>query len=85
MTSVLLPTDWQESEVIHLAWQDDISFDLIELQTGMSEGQVIALMRKRLKPASFKLWRKRVTGRKSKHAKRCLKCKGYQCSETLAH
>lgn len=56
------------SYIIELAWSDDVSFDAIFSQTGFTEQQVIELMRKNLKPSSFKLWRKRVTGRKSKHS-----------------
>ena len=53
-----------------MAWADDVSFDKIKKDTGASEGEVIKIMRTTLKPNSFKLWRKRVTGRKSKHEKR---------------
>lgn len=63
--SLSKPTD---SEVIELAWCDDTSFDSIKAQTGLSEKDVIDLMRHSLKPNSFKLWRKRVSGRASKHA-----------------
>ena len=56
------------SEIIELAWDDDTSFDAIKFQTGLSEQDVIALMRANLKPRSFRLWRKRVTGRSAKHA-----------------
>jgi uncharacterized protein (TIGR03643 family) len=58
------------SEVIEMAWADDISFDAIEAQTGLSEPQVIAIMRREMKPSSFRLWRKRVSGRSAKHARR---------------
>ena len=58
------------SEVIELAWADEVSFDAIEIQTGLSEPEVIALMRRELKPSSFRMWRKRVTGRKVKHSRR---------------
>lgn len=57
-------------EVIALAWADDASFDDIKRQTGLAEPEVIRLMRQNLKPRSFRLWRKRVSGRKAKHAKR---------------
>jgi uncharacterized protein (TIGR03643 family) len=57
----------QISEVIAMAWDDQTSFDVIKLQTGLSEGEVIKLMRQQLKPSSFRLWRKRVTGRAAKH------------------
>lgn len=58
------------SEIIGLAWVDEISFDKIKKDRGLSEAEVIKIMRGNLKPNSFKLWRKRVTGRPSKHAKR---------------
>lgn len=57
-------------KVIRMAWADDVSFDKIKRDTGMVEAEVIALMRKNLKPGSFRLWRKRVSGRPSKHEKR---------------
>ncbi|MEL6348829.1 MAG: TIGR03643 family protein [Myxococcota bacterium] len=56
-----------ENEVIAMAWADDVTFDAIRMQTGYTEPDVIALMRRRLKSSSFRLWRKRVTGRKTKH------------------
>ena len=56
--------------IIELAWSDKVSFESIEQQTGKNEKQVIELMRKNLKPSSFKLWRTRMKGRKKKHEKR---------------
>jgi uncharacterized protein (TIGR03643 family) len=56
--------------IIDLAWSDEVSFESIEQQTGKTEKQVIGVMRKHLKPSSFKLWRARVNGRKKKHQKR---------------
>lgn len=58
------------NQIIELAWQDDVSFDMIESQFGYSENQVISLMRRHLKPSSFRCWRKRVTGRIAKHTKK---------------
>ncbi|MEL6724086.1 MAG: TIGR03643 family protein [Pseudomonadota bacterium] len=55
------------SAIIEMAWDDETSFDAIKAQTGYSEKQVIALMRREMKPSSFRMWRKRVTGRASKH------------------
>lgn len=55
------------SRLIEMAWEDRTPFDAIELTFGYSEPQVIALMRKQLKRDSFELWRKRVTGRATKH------------------
>ncbi|MEY2909142.1 MAG: hypothetical protein RLZZ602_1665 [Pseudomonadota bacterium] len=53
--------------VIEMAWEDRTPFEVIEAQYGLSEAQVIALMRRELKPSSFRLWRKRVSGRTTKH------------------
>jgi uncharacterized protein (TIGR03643 family) len=55
--------------VVEMAWEDRTPFEAIALQFGLSEQQVITLMRRTMKPSSFKMWRKRVTGRKTKHLK----------------
>jgi uncharacterized protein (TIGR03643 family) len=55
------------SEIIALAWADEVSFDEIEKRLGLSEGEVIRLMRGNLKAGSFRVWRARVSGRKAKH------------------
>ena len=55
------------SEAIALAWADDVSFEAIKEKLGLSEPEIIRLMRRSLKPSSFRLWRKRVSGRKAKH------------------
>ena len=55
------------SEIIEMAWDDQTSFDQIEKLHGISEKNLIKLMRRELKPSSFKMWRKRVSGRVSKH------------------
>ena len=57
----------QISEIVALAWDDETTFDSIERQFGLSEGEVIKLMRRNMKPSSFRVWRKRVRGRKTKH------------------
>ena len=57
--------DW----VIWAAWADRITFEEIEKKTGYKESDVIKIMRRSLKPSSFRLWRKRVSGRKTKHLK----------------
>lgn len=56
------------SRVIEMAWEDRTPFESIEVQFGLNESAVIALMRRELKPSSFRLWRTRVTGRATKHA-----------------
>ena len=55
------------SRIIEMAWEDRTPFAAIEIQYGLSEKEVIALMRKEMKSSSFKMWRKRVSGRKTKH------------------
>lgn len=56
-----------KDEIIEMAWCDKTSFDDINSFYNLNESQVIKVMRKNLKPSSFKMWRKRVYGRKSKH------------------
>ena len=56
--------------IIKLAWSDKISFEEINRIHGLTESEVIKLMRKNLKSRSFKLWRKRVSGRTRKHEKK---------------
>lgn len=51
-----------------MAWEDRTAFEAIEAQFGLNESGVIDLMRNHLKPSSFRMWRKRVTGRRTKHA-----------------
>ena len=55
------------SLIIRLAWDDRTSFEEIAGRTGLVESQVIEVMRHALKPSSFRLWRKRVSGRVTKH------------------
>ncbi|MEO1209122.1 MAG: TIGR03643 family protein [Cyanobacteria bacterium J06638_20] len=57
------------NRVIEMAWEDRTPFDAIDAQFGLSEKQVIDLMRREMKPSSFRMWRKRVSGRKTKHQK----------------
>ena len=58
--------DW----VIWAAWADRITFEEIKSKTGKSENEVIKIMRKSLKPSSFRLWRKRVHSKSIKHRKK---------------
>lgn len=55
--------------IIEMAWEDRTPFEAIKAQFGMSEQEVIALMRREMKTSSFKMWRERVQGRKTKHLK----------------
>ncbi|MDP2285240.1 MAG: TIGR03643 family protein [Pseudohongiella sp.] len=65
----MLLTKDEESRVIEMAWEDRTPFEAIKLQFGLDESMVIQLMRARLKPGSFRLWRARVSGRTTKHLK----------------
>ena len=56
--------------IIKLAWSDKISFEKIKRIHGVTESEVIKIMRKNLRPRSFKLWRERVNGRTRKHEKK---------------
>ena len=53
--------------VIEMCWEDRTPFEAIEYQFGLKEDEAIKIMRDNLKPKSFKVWRKRVSGRKTKH------------------
>ena len=54
------------SAVIQMAWEDRTTFETIHERIGISESDVIKIMRSELKPDSFKLWRKRMKGRATK-------------------
>ena len=60
-------TSQEIDRVIEMAWEDRTTFEAIEFQFGLSEAAVIALMRSELKTGSFRAWRKRVSGRRTKH------------------
>lgn len=55
--------------IIEMAWEDRTTFEAIEHQFGLSEKEVIALMRREMKAPSFRMWRKRTDGRSTKHAR----------------
>lgn len=67
--------------IIEMAWEDRTTFEAINFQFGLKEQEVIQLMRTEMKPSSFKMWRKRVQGRKTKHEKLRVFEKGrFKCS-----
>ena len=70
------------NRIIEMAWEDRTPFEAIRYQFDLSEGEVIKLMRRQLKPNSFKLWRKRVSqGISQKHLKkRNPEIKRFKCS-----
>ena len=55
--------------IIEMAWEDRTPFEAIFNQFDINEKELIAIMRNNLKKSSFKLWRERVSGRKTKHSK----------------
>jgi len=57
----------QTDRIIGMAWEDRTPFEAIEFQFGLAEDEVIKLMQQELKPGSFRRWRARVQGRKTKH------------------
>ena len=67
-TSKLLSAE-DQSRVIEMAWEDRTPFEAIEKLYGLSEPEVIELMRSNIKRKTFNNWRARVSGRKTKHLK----------------
>lgn len=66
-----LPTPLSDSDIsriVEMAWEDRTPFEAIEVQFGLDESAVIALMRTHMKASSFRMWRKRMKGRVTKHA-----------------
>ncbi|MFT6436794.1 MAG: hypothetical protein ACJAVI_004866 [Candidatus Azotimanducaceae bacterium] len=59
----------EESRIIEMAWEDRTPFEAIFHQFGLKEPQVISLMKQSLRSQSYKLWRRRVNGRVTKHLK----------------
>jgi len=69
------------SRIIEMAWEDRTPFEAIHEDYGLSEKDVIKLMRAQMKPSSFRMWRKRVTARKTKHlSKRSYTVGRFRCS-----
>ncbi len=60
-------TEQDIDRIIEMAWEDRTPFEAIEAQFGLPEAAVIALMRRQMKASSFRMWRARVSGRKTKH------------------
>jgi uncharacterized protein (TIGR03643 family) len=74
-------TDLEKDRIIEMAWEDRTTFEAIFMQFGLKEQEVIDLMRIEMKASSFKMWRERVQGRKTKHEKlRDFKEGRFKCS-----
>ncbi|WP_283635566.1 TIGR03643 family protein [Aquaticitalea lipolytica] len=74
--------------IIEMAWEDRTPFEAILYQFNLKEQEIIELMRRELKPSSFRMWRKRVQGRTTKHLKLRTFHKGrFKCSrqKQIAH
>lgn len=63
-------TDRDINRIVEMGWEDRTPFDAIQVQFGLKEQEVIEIMRREMKPSSFRMWRKRVQGRKTKHTKK---------------
>jgi uncharacterized protein (TIGR03643 family) len=68
--------------IIQMAWEDRTSFDAIKNQFELTPGDVIRLMRRELSASSFRLWRARTAGRRTKHvAKRGFEIGRFRCPD----
>lgn len=76
------PTKESPDWVIWAAWADRVTFEDIEEQTGLRESDVIGVMRRELSPRSFRLWRKRVSNRQTKHRRKFQEARKAQRSWT---
>lgn len=59
----------ETDRIIEMAWEDRTPFEAIYFQFGLKEQEVIEFMRREMKASSFRMWRARVQGRKTKHSK----------------
>jgi uncharacterized protein (TIGR03643 family) len=79
----------QTDHIIEMAWEDRTSFEAIEFQFGITESEVIEVMRRALKPSSFRVWRKRVNSSVSKKhlMKRNPEIERFKCTRqrTISH
>ncbi len=71
----------EKDRIIEMAWEDRTPFEAIQLQFGLSEKEVIVFMRANSKPSSFRMWRKRMAGRQTKHQiRRSKEVTRFKCS-----
>lgn len=79
----------QKDRIIEMAWEDRTPFEAIEFQFGITESDVIEVMRTELQLSSFRLWRKRVnSGVSQKHLmKRNSEINRFKCTRqrTISH
>ncbi|MDN5105103.1 TIGR03643 family protein [Aliarcobacter butzleri] len=60
-------SETDQNRLVEMVWQDRVSFDTIKELYGFTENELKKMMRNLLKKSSFKMWRKRVQGRITKH------------------
>lgn len=71
--------------IIEMAWEDRTPFEAIGFQFQLGEKEVIELMRRHMKRSSFTMWRKRMTGKATKHQKlRSRDVSRFKCSRQRA-
>lgn len=63
-------TDRDRDRIVEMAWEDRTPFEAIKFQFGVSEKEVIEVMRQEMKRSSWRMWRKRVQNRSTKHLKK---------------
>lgn len=63
-------TEIDVDRIIGMAWEDRTTFEAITFQFGLSEAEVIQLMKLEMKLSNWKKWRARVQGRATKHQNR---------------
>jgi len=68
MVTATILTDTDTDRIIEMAWEDRTPFEAIEMQFGLMEKEVIELMRTAIKTSSFRVWRRRMQGRTTKHS-----------------
>jgi uncharacterized protein (TIGR03643 family) len=67
LATFLTPEDIDR--IVQMAWEDRTPFDAIKAQFGVTEAEVIALMKSEMKLQNWKKWRARVQGRATKHTR----------------
>lgn len=71
--------------IIEMAWEDRTPFEAIFVQFGITEKELLNIMRSEMKPSSFKMWRKRMAGRMTKHgSKRGFDQGPFKCTQQKA-
>jgi len=62
-------TESDISRIVEMAWEDRTAFEAIEAQFDLNESAVVKVMRRHMQPSAFRMWRKRMAGRATKHLK----------------